>query len=169
MIGLLGALAIAIVQMPTGADIECVISGMSEEAASTLTLELLEGGTGPSNAALKPLEQSVETCSTRNAWTQAHAASVGGLAVASLMGGAAEELLKEAGVPGDAIRKWLAAEPEAVQTRLEMAQSDAERLADALQAGGIAKEKVAAAGSAIGIYLGSLIVFERARRGLPME
>jgi len=169
MLALFGAAAMAFAQLPPGSDIECIINGISPEAAAALMGEMAQGQDELPEAVSKPLEEAVDACRARGNWSESHAAKAGALAIASLMGAAAEEQLEQAGIAAEAISSWLEAQPASVQTRAELTQADVENLGRALEAAGYAEEKLSANGEAIGLYLGSLIIFHRVGRGLPIE
>jgi len=109
------------------------------------------------------------SCGSRLKWSEARSGTVAGLTVAVFMGAAAEAQLDEAGVSAKAIDSWFEGQEEAVQTRMEIADADMERLGAALLKAGISEEKLAANAEPVGMYLGTLIVFKRAERGLSIH
>jgi hypothetical protein len=169
MLAFLGTAALAFAQVPTGADVQCVINGMSADAAAALVAEVNQGNSQLSEAASNPIKEAADACRVRGKWSKDHAANAGALAMASLMGAAAKEQLEQAGISVNAINSWLEARPESVQASLNLAEADVMDLGKALEAAGVSEEKLSANGQAIGTYLASMLISQRIGRGLAID
>lgn len=169
MLTLLSAIAIAAAPIPAGADVECVINILPKPAAAALATAMMSASPEPSEAVLKPLVEALQSCGTRLKWKGDHGGTVAGLTVASLMGSEAEMRLQKAGVSVKPIDTWFQQQSEAVQTRIEISDADGERLSAALAEAGVSEEKLDAHSEMIGTYIGTLIIFKRVEKGLPLD
>ena len=144
--------------------VDCVVSSIAAADRDRLVANALAGRAEGFDA----LVSAVRDCGG-DEWNAEQQGTMAGAAMATFLRDDSAEKLMAAGLPTRDIDRWFNEQNAQFQTNAEVTDAEATRLIDHLHSQGLAMELLDANGTAIGTYLGALIMLRRVEQGLSLD
>ena len=165
MIAVISVALLALAQpKPHAIGVDCVVSAISAPDRASLVANALDGRAQGFDA----LISAVRVCG-RDQWNAEQQGTMAGAAMSIFLRDDSAGKLTAVGVPTREIDRWFSEQHAEFQTNTEVTDAEATRLIDRLHGQGFAMELLDANGTAIGTYLGALIILRRVEQGLPID
>ena len=170
---IVAAAALLLLASPVAAapldDVRCVVDDISASSRSAIVDDMIENGPN-GRIVQRNLIRRAQQCAERGRWSAERAGDAGALAGSILMRDEIRRRLAGRGIEPARFDQWFARQSDAFRTTafMTMSEEEATRTLETLTDTGLPPERLEQLAPEVGRYLASLVVIERATRGMPL-